>query len=357
MWGRNDYNQLLNDGQGNASISLGPLGVLPLQTVPVKVMDGVAAVSTSGTATAVIREDRSLWMWGSGAGGALGSGTTDDSLTPQKVMDDVAAVTCGGGQTAAVGTDGTLWMWGRSTFGTMGPVGYSYTPVKIMDNVADVDVSLQTAALRRDGTLWMWGYLLPGEAGSHGWSDTPVPTVPTQMLAGVAVPEGLLPTVAGFSDVHEGDYFADAVVWAKERGVTGGTSADTFSPDRTVTRAEAVTFLWRAAGSPRPASAASPFADVTDSGAYYYDAVLWAYEQGIVGGVGNGQFSLYGTLTYDQILAMLCRAAGGSAAGGDWSSTAVDWAAENGLTDGLTFSAKDSCPRADVVYCLWKQLA
>lgn len=272
-------------------------------------------------------------------------------------MDNVAAVTCGDGQTAAVGTDGTLWMWGHSTFGTMGPVGYSYTPVEIMDNVADVDISLQAAALRRDGTLWMWGYLLPGEAGSRGWSDTPVPTTLTQMLAGVTVPGELLPTVAGFSDVHEGDYYADAVAWAKESGVTGGTSAGTFSPDRTVTRAEAVTFLWRAAGSPRPASGASPFADVTDSGAYYYDAVLWAYEQGIVGGVGNGLFSLYGTLTCDQIPAMLCRAAGGSASGGDWSAEAVDWAAENGLTDGLTFSAKDSCPRAGVVYCLWKQLA
>ena len=85
--------------------------------------------------------------------------------------------------------------------------------------------------------------------------------------------------------------------------------------------------------------------------------MLWAAEQGITGGTGNNQFSLYGTLTYDQILAMLCRASGETATGNDWSAAAINWAAENGLTDGLTFEAKDSCPRADVVYCLWKQLA
>ena len=71
-----------------------------------------------------------------------------------------------------------------------------------------------------------------------------------------------------------------------------------------MTRAEAVTFLWRAAGSPVPGTSRSPFADVTDTGAYYYRAVLWASDQGITGGVGNGQFGLSATLTYDQILAM-----------------------------------------------------
>ena len=164
-------------------------------------------------------------------------------------------------------------------------------------------------------------------------------------------------TVAGFSDVRESDYYAQAVEWAKETGVTGGTSATTFSPDRTVTRAQAMTFLWRAAGSPSPASMTSPFTDVTDPGAYYYKAILWAAEQGITGGVGGGRFGVDGTLPYDQILAMLCRAAGGTASGSDWSAAAVRWAEENGLTSGLTFAAKEDCPRADVVYCLWKQMS
>lgn len=163
--------------------------------------------------------------------------------------------------------------------------------------------------------------------------------------------------VAGFNDVKAGDYFADAVKWAKETGVTSGTGPATFSPAATVTRAEAVTFLWRAAGSPEPASSTSPFTDVTDTGAYYYKAVLWAVEQGITNGAGAGRFDLTGTLAYDQILTFLCRAGGGTASGDDWSAAAVSWAAGAGLTDGLTFTAKGSCPRSDVVYCLWKQLS
>lgn len=166
-------------------------------------------------------------------------------------------------------------------------------------------------------------------------------------------------TVAGFRDVHESDYYARAVEWAKETGVTAGTNADgtTFSPKATVTRAEAMTFLWRAAGKPEPKSTGSPFTDVTDPNAYYYKAVLWAAEQGITNGTGGTDFGLNGTLAYDQILTFLCRAAGENADGSDWSAAAVAWAKQSGLTDGLSFTAKNDCPRSDVVYCLWKQLA
>ena len=164
-------------------------------------------------------------------------------------------------------------------------------------------------------------------------------------------------TAAGFADVPADAYYADAVAWAVEAGVTSGTSATAFSPDASVTRAQAVTFLWRAAGSPKPASLTSDFSDVTDPNAYYYQAVLWAAEQGITNGTGDGVFGLNGTLPYDQILAFLCRAAGGDASGADWSEKALAWAAENGLTDGLSFTAAGTCPRSDVVYCLWKQLA
>lgn len=353
MWGRNDDNQLLNGYQGNASINLGPMGIQPLQTLPVKVMGGVTAVSC-GTQVAVIKEDQSLWMWGEAK---LGNGKLyTQSDEPLKVMDDVAAISSSNAN-LVVKTDGTLLSWGESSFGVVGPMGYTYTPVQLMDNVVDVSTNLQSAALQSDGSLWLWGYELPGEAGVWGASMGARPATPTKFFTGVAVPTRPSPTVAGFSDVHKSDYYADAVVWAKETGVTGGTSATTFSPGSTVTRAQAVTFLWRAAGSPQPAAATSPFTDVTDTGAYYYDAVLWATEQGITGGVGNNRFSVDGTLTYDQMLAMLCRAAGDTATGDDWSAAAVAWAKEHGLTNGLNFGAKNSCPRSDVVYCLWKQLA
>ena len=161
---------------------------------------------------------------------------------------------------------------------------------------------------------------------------------------------------SGFSDVAESDYFADAVAWAVRQGVTTGTGANTSSPDSAVTRAEAVTFLWRAAGEPAPASPASPFSDVTDRSAYYYDAGLWAAQEGITTGAGGGRFDLNSTLSYDQIFTFLCRAAGETASGNDWSAAAVNWASSNGLTDGLSFTAKAGCPRSDVVYCLWKQM-
>lgn len=163
--------------------------------------------------------------------------------------------------------------------------------------------------------------------------------------------------VAGFTDVNTGDYFGQAVQWAVNTGVTSGTSATTFSPDKAVTRGQAVTFLWRAAGSPEPSTTVSPFTDVADPAQYYYKAVLWAVEQGIANGVSASRFSPNSTLAYDQIFTFLCRAAGGTMASGDWSAAAVEWAEAQKLTDGFCYTAKGACPRADLVYCLWKQMA
>ena len=178
------------------------------------------------------------------------------------------------------------------------------------------------------------------------------------LLLALVLTAGILPVAAantGFHDVPEGAYYADAVIWASEEGITLGTGNGAFSPESTVTRAEAVTFLWRAAGSPAPAGV-STFSDVTDKNAYYYKPVLWALEKGITNGVGGGRFDPYGTLAYDEILAFLCRFAGEDALGSNWSASALSWAKETGLTDGLSFSAKAGCPRRDVVYCLFQQL-
>lgn len=181
------------------------------------------------------------------------------------------------------------------------------------------------------------------------------------LLLALVLTVGALPVSAAaadtvFTDVPAGAYYADVVTWAVEEGITQGTGNGAFSPKKTVTRAEAVTFLWRAAGCPTPTAAASGFSDVANRGAYYYEAVLWAVEEGITNGVGDGRFNPAGTLDYDQILAFLCRFSGESALGSNWSSAAVTWARNSGLTTGLTFTAKANCPRSDVVYCLWKQL-
>ena len=236
-----------------------------------------------------------------------------------------------------------------------------------MDDVAAVNCAYtHTVAVKTDGSVWAWGENVYDQQGNKAWNvrkELPkgsvgiYQTVPLKIMDHASIPTKPIPTVAGFSDVYANDYYADAVVWAKDTGVTGGTSATTFSPNNTVTRADAMTFLWRGAGSPEPESLVSPFSDVTDAGAYYYKAVLWASENGITSGVSATDFGIKNTLSYDQILAFLFRAAGETDVGSDWSAAAVNWAAENGLTAGLTFTAKGNCPRSDVIYCLWKQLS
>ena len=158
-----------------------------------------------------------------------------------------------------------------------------------------------------------------------------------------------------FNDVPADAYYAQAVAWAVNKGITSGTGGNNFSPDMTVTRGQAVTFLWRAAGQPKAAGAVNPFNDVI-AGAYYYDAVLWAVQQGITQGTGETTFSPDNPLNRDQLLTFLCRSNGGYAGGAQWSQLAVDWANKCDLLAGVpgVFVADSACPRCDVVYYLWK---
>lgn len=164
-----------------------------------------------------------------------------------------------------------------------------------------------------------------------------------------------------FVDVPDTAYYYDAVKWAVEEGVTTGTSSRTFSPNATCTRGQAVTFLWRAAGSPSPVSNSNPFADVKSSD-YYYDAVLWAVEQGITVGTSASTFSPDQTVTRAHVVTFLWRAEGSPAADGSnpfvdvsedaYYVEAVLWAVENGITAGTsanTFSPDDGCTRAQIV--------
>lgn len=170
-----------------------------------------------------------------------------------------------------------------------------------------------------------------------------------------------------FTDVPAGEYYYDAVYWAVENGVTNGTSATTFSPNAACTRAQMVTFLWRAAGSPEPESGENPFTDVSGS-AYYYEAVLWAVENGITNGTSATTFSPDATVTRGQTVTFLWRYDGTPAAGGvsfadvpadAYYSAAVAWAVENGITNGTganTFSPDAACTRAQIVTFLYRQL-
>ena len=173
-------------------------------------------------------------------------------------------------------------------------------------------------------------------------------------------------TIKIFVDVPAGSYYEDAVDWAVENGITQGTDDTHFSPDGICTRAQAVTFLWRAAGSPEPETRAMPFADVP-VGSYYYDAVLWAVENGITKGTSDTTFSPNMTCTRAQIVAFLWRSEKSPAAGtanpfADVKSTAyyadaVLWAVKENITKGTTsttFSPNADCTRAQIVTFLWR---
>ena len=173
-------------------------------------------------------------------------------------------------------------------------------------------------------------------------------------------------TIKIFVDVPAGSYYEDAVDWAVENGITQGTDDTHFSPDGICTRAQAVTFLWRAAGSPKPETRAMPFTDVP-VGSYYYDAVLWAVENGITKGTSNTTFSPNMTCSRAQIVAFLWRSEKSPAAGtanpfADVKSTAyyadaVLWAVKEDITKGTTnttFSPDADCSRAQIVTFLWR---
>ena len=177
------------------------------------------------------------------------------------------------------------------------------------------------------------------------------------------------PPSTGFVDVPASAYYADAVKWAVEKGITTGTSATTFSPETSCTRAQMVTFLWRAAGSPAPKATTTAFTDL-DKSAYYYDAVLWAVEQGITTGTSATTFSPNATVTRGQTVTFLYRFAGQPAVSGsssftdvnssDYYAAAVQWAKEQGITSGTTdttFSPTSDCTRGQIVTFLYRQLA
>ena len=170
--------------------------------------------------------------------------------------------------------------------------------------------------------------------------------------------------ISPFRDVSTDAYYYEAVKWAQKKGITGGIGDGLFGPNQPCTRAQIVTFLWRAAGSPEP-KAMSSFADVSTD-AYYAKAVAWAVENGITTGTGDGKFSPDATCTRAQSVTFLFRAIGklvdskaefSDVLTDSYYANAVAWAVENGVTNGIgdgLFGPDNSCTRAQIVTFLFR---
>ena len=170
-----------------------------------------------------------------------------------------------------------------------------------------------------------------------------------------------------FTDVPEGSFYYDPVLWAVEEGITNGATADTFNPGGQCQRAHVVTFLWRAAGQPEPTTTQNPFEDVKESD-FYYKAVLWAVENGITNGVDATHFGPFAYCNRAQVVTFLYRAMGNpevptaecpftDVEAGAWYEAPILWAVANGITNGMdatTFGVNTICNRAQVVTFLYR---
>ena len=242
------------------------------------------------------------------------------------------------------------------------------------------DAKLTVGIIRPAGTIaWDLPLTTVLEDGkAYAWTFTPNDTHNYTILTGTLVPyvdDGMdyIPGVIGgntgsfnFHDVSRFDYFYDAVKWAAENGIASGTGRYTFSPNAVCTRAQTVTFLWRAAGSPLPRYRVCPFTDVQPSD-YYYNAVLWAVEQGITTGLNATTFGPDVTVTRGQVATFLYRAASAAKPNTfnpftDVKTTAYNygailWAYDNRITTGTsdtTFSPDAYCTRAQIVTFLYR---
>lgn len=242
------------------------------------------------------------------------------------------------------------------------------------------DAKLTVGTIRPAGTI-AWDLLLTTvleDGKAYAWTFTPNDTHNYTILTGTLIPyvdDGMdyIPGVIGgntgsfnFHDVSRLDYFYDAVKWAAENGIASGTGRYTFSPNAVCTRAQTVTFLWRAAGSPLPRYRVCPFTDVQPSD-YYYNAVLWAVEQGITTGLNATTFGPDVTVTRGQVATFLYRAASAAKPNtfnpfADVKTTAYNynailWAYDNRITTGTsdtTFSPDAYCTRAQIVTFLYR---
>ncbi len=272
------------------------------------------------------------------------------------VVDGSSYAAVGEGAVQVVRADGTIDLTAAPF--TKGD-GASYTLTVLADGYPALTFTVSTAKQDNGSTEPSQ----PSNGGSGGSSTSSVRQNPT---AGDSVETPA--AGSGFGDVSASDYFASAVQWAVDSGITSGVTSSEFAPYSACTRAQIITFLWRAAGSPLPQSTDTRLTDV-QSGIYYYNAVLWAMENGIAQGVSETEFAPDATVTRSQTVAFLYRAAGSPAASGHsfsdvptdaYYSAAVQWAVEQGITQGVSadrFAPANACTRAQIVTFLYRQMS
>ncbi len=262
----------------------------------------------------------------------------------------------------------------------------AYIQLELKTNESNVWAMLKEIENTEDGAYdaaWKWAQYYERCASSRYYSraysakttfwpkyhGAPVPTpsptpTPTPTPKPTATP---VPTVGGFGDVKATDFYADAVVWAVNRGITTGKTAGSFAPKESCTRAQMVTFLWRAMGEPAP-KGTNHFTDVK-SNAYYLNAVIWAAEVGVTDGTAEGKFSPNDTVTRGQTVTFLYRLAGEPEVGADnpftdiaagkFYTKGVLWAVQHGVTNGATatlFKPNDPCTRGQIVTFLYRDM-
>jgi hypothetical protein len=173
--------------------------------------------------------------------------------------------------------------------------------------------------------------------------------------------------VDSFTDVSKHDYYYDATSWAVDNGITTGQTSTTFAPDAPCTREQVITFLYRVAGSPEISGTGTAFSDVS-ADSYAYDAILWAIENGITTGITPDTFGGSQTVSREQLVTLLFRAAGSpeptitenpftDVSEDSYSYQAILWAVENGITTGMsetTFAPTDDCTRGQTVTFIYR---
>ena len=304
----------------------------------------------------------------------LYAGSRENYLFTGWTSDDVVIANPGSAAASFLMPDRDVTVranWLYTGSGSTGPVHYLITASALTGGSVSPDgsVSVRAGSSQSFTITPDLGYVI-ADVKVDGQSIGAVSSYTFEKLSGSHTIEARFAKQSAFADVPMGSYYEEAVRWAVENGVTSGTDAAHFSPDGTCTRAQAVAFLWRAAGSPAPKNRTMPFTDVK-AGGYYYDAVLWAVENSITTGTSATAFSPDAACTRAQIITFLYRmvqSEGGGFTGAwmfllpfsdtpEWAYEAIAWCYQKGITAGTsetTFSPNAPCTRAQIVTFLWR---